>query len=167
MRQRALVLLRSVRVRRASALLCAGLLAVNTACHQYLPLQESVPQGRAGESIGVVLNDRGRLLVGDRLGESVDRVVGQLVSDTGSTITLSVSSTLSLRGSHSVWTGEEVSIPKEGIRGYQERQFSRGRTTALSLGLVLAMVAAAGVITLVAGGLGRGDGGGGGGPGEQ
>jgi hypothetical protein len=136
-------------------MLCAGLLAVQTACHNYLPLQESVPE--RGEIIGVVLNDQGRALVGERLGESVDRVDGVMVEQTESAITLNVTKTRSLRGSHAVWSGEAVTIPKVGIRGYQERQYSRGKTAMLVVGLILGIAAVGSLITLAAGGFGRGD----------
>ncbi len=136
-------------------MLCAGLLAVQTACHNYLPLQESVPEG--GAVIGVVLNDQGRALLGDRLGESVDRVDGVMVSQTEASITLNVTKTRSLRGSHAVWSGESLTIPRQGIRGYQQRQYSRGRTAMLVVGLVLGLAAVGSLITLAAGGFGRTD----------
>lgn len=156
---------RSARLRRTTAILCAALLGFQSACHTFMPLQESVPE--RGLIIGVVLNDQGRSLVGDRLGESVDRVEGVLVSDSGSTITLNVTRTRSLRGTSAVWTGETVSIPRQGIRGFQERQYSRGRTALLVVGLIVGLAAVASVITLAAGGFGDNDGGGGGGPVEQ
>lgn len=156
---------RGHRLRRSTAILCTVLLALQTACHAYLPLQEAVPE--RGLVIGVVLNDQGRALVGDRLGESVDRVEGMLVSDTGSTITLNVTRTRSLRGTTAVWTGETVSIPRAGIRGFQERRFSRGRTAWLVAGIIVGLAAVASVITLAAGGFGNDDGGGGGPPNEQ
>ncbi len=136
-------------------MLCAGLLAVQTACHTFLPLQESVPD--RGEIIGVVLNDQGRLLMGERLGESVDRVDGVLVEQNETSIVLNVTRTRSLRGSHTVWTGEPVTIPKVGVRGFQERQYSRGKTAMLVVGLILGIAAVGSLITLAAGGFGRGD----------
>lgn len=151
--------------RRFIAGLCATLLAVQSGCHTFLPIQESVPE--QGLIVGVVLNDRGRVLVGERLGETVDRVDGVLTASSETSITLSVTRTRSLRGTHAVWTGESVVIPREGIRGFQERQFSRGRSVLLSVAIVVGVALVAGLVSLAVGGFGRGDGGGGDPPGQQ
>ena len=61
----------------------------------------------------------------------MDKVDGTLLAATEQSVTLAVSQVLDLRGGTSTWTGERVDIPREGIRGFQERQFSRARTTVL------------------------------------
>ena len=144
--------------RRPIACLCLALLAVQTGCYSFLPVQEMAPA--TGEVVGVVLNDRGRQLVGDRMGELVERVDGSLVSATETAITLSVTRTRSLRGTHAIWAGEQVEIQREGIRGFHERQFSRGRTVLLTIGVIAGVAALISVLTLVVGGNGRPGGGG-------
>lgn len=139
--------------RRLTALLSASALAFQIGCHTYLPLQDSPPL--AGREVAVELNDRGRLLVGSRLGEAVLRVDGRIVSSSESEVTLSVSRTVLLQGSSVIWTGEEVTIPREGLRGFRVREFSRARTTFFTAGLVLlvgAVVAGFGVIGVLGGG---------------
>ncbi len=109
----------------------------------------------AGREVAVELNDRGRLLVGSRMGEAVLRVDGRIVSSSETDVTLSVSRTVLLQGSSVVWTGEEVTIPREGLRGYRVREFSRARTVFLTAGLVLlvgAVVAGFGIIGVLGGG---------------
>jgi hypothetical protein len=133
--------------RRLTALLAASVLAFQIGCHTYLPLQETAPT--IGREVAVELNDRGRLLVGSRLGESVLRVDGRLMEVTDSVVTLSVTRTVMLQGSSAVWTGESVTLPREGLRGFRIREFSRGRTAFLVGGLVLAAVSIVGGFGLI------------------
>ena len=128
-------------------------LATQMGCHAYLAPQEPVPA--VGRAISVELNDRGRVLLGGQLGESVLQVQGQLIGSTDSSVTLSVARTVLMQGSSVVWTGERVVIPREGVRGYRIREFSRGRTAFLALGVVAGVLALGSLISLVAGGNGR------------
>lgn len=145
----------SMTSRRLIALLCIALLAVQTGCYSFLPIQESAPN--VGQEVGVILNDQGRQLVRDRLGELVERVDGTLLSVTETAITLSVTSTLSLRGTESIWAGEQVEIQRAGIRGFRERQLSRSRTVFLAIGIVVGVAALISSLTLAVGGNGRPD----------
>lgn len=124
--------------RRFGAVVCGAALLMQVGCYSYLPLQEQVPP--AGQIIGLTLNDRGRVMVADQLGESIERVSGLLVANSETSVTLEVARTRSLRGVDVTWTGERVQIPREGIRGYQQRQFSRGRTALFVVGAVVGVV---------------------------
>lgn len=131
---------RSWRVwRRFVGCVCAGLLAMQIGCYSYLPLQTSMPA--TGRRIAVVLNDRGRALVSEKLGSAMDKVDGLLVSAGESSVTLEVYRTTDLRGNEASWTGEKVQLPKDGITGYQERQLSKKRTTLLVAGVVVGITA--------------------------
>ena len=141
---------RSGNSRRLTSGLCAGLLLLQLGCHTFLPLQELAPVSPS--RVAVVLNDRGRALVGDRLGETIDRVEGVMIESSESAVTLQVSRTVSLQGWTAVWAGEEVVLPREGIRGFQARQFSRGRSTVLAMAAVVGLVVIWGVSLLVGGG---------------
>jgi hypothetical protein len=114
--------------------LCAAALMLQVGCYSYLPMQTSVPA--TGHRIAVVLNDRGRVLVGDRLGPAVDKVDGLLVEVGDANVTLEVYRTHDLKGSAASWTGERVQVPRDGISGYQEREFSKRRTTLLTVAIV-------------------------------
>lgn len=114
--------------------LTAVALSLQVGCYSYLPLQTSVPA--TGKRIAVLLNDRGRASVTDRLGSAIDKVDGLLVSGDEASITLEVYRTLDLRGNAATWTGERVQVSREGISGYQERQFSRKRTVLLTVAVV-------------------------------
>lgn len=138
--------------RRLIALLCVLLLAVQVGCYSYLPIQETAPA--VGQQVGVILTDEGRQMVGDRLGSLVERVDGTLLSATESAISLSVDRTYSLRGTESIWSGEQVEIQKAGIRGFRERQLSKGRTVFLTIGLVVGVAALIAGLSLAVGGRG-------------
>ena len=119
--------------------LCAASLLLQMGCYTFRPLQTSVPA--TGNRIAVLLNDRGRYTLGDRLGSAVDKVDGLLVEVDSAKVTLEVYRTTDLRGGTASWTGERVPIPKDAISGYQERQFSKRRTWILvgtSVGVVVA-----------------------------
>lgn len=143
--------------RRLIAGLCVVLLAVQVGCYSYLPIQETAPA--AGQEVGVVLNDQGRQLVGDKLGELVERVDGTLLSVSETVITLSVSRTQSLRGTESIWAGEQVEIQRAGIRGFRERQHAKGRTAFLTIGILIGVAALISGLSLAVGGNGSPDGG--------
>ncbi len=145
--------------RRLTAGLCAAALATQIACHTYRPMQEVVPA--SGREVAVELNDRGRVLVGGQLGESVLQVHGRIIASTDSAVTLSVARTVLLQGSTAVWTGETVTIPREGVRGFRVREYSRSRTVMLSVGIAVGLVILGGIINLAAGGNGKPDDGGG------
>jgi len=119
--------------------LSAASLSLQIGCYTFKPLQTSVPA--TGNRMAVVLNDRGRFTLGDRLGSAVDRVEGLLVEVDSMGVTLEVYRTTDLRGTDATWTGERVRVPKDAITGYQERQFSRRRTYLL-VGTLVGAIAA-------------------------
>ncbi|MDQ8155053.1 MAG: hypothetical protein P3B98_10370 [Gemmatimonadota bacterium] len=119
--------------------LTAAALLMQVGCYTYLPLQTSAPA--TGKRIALVLNDRGRLALGDRLGSAIDRVDGLFVQRDSLSVSLEVYRTTDLRGNNVTWTGELVQLPRDGITGYQEREFSRRRTTLL-IGSMVGVVAA-------------------------
>jgi hypothetical protein len=126
--------------------LCAAALALQVGCYTYLPLQTSVPA--TGKRIAVLLNDRGRFALGDKLGAAVDKIDGLLVGVDSAGIALEVYRTKDLRGNEAAWTGERVYVPKESITGFQERQFSKRRTFLLVGSMVGAVLASALLVNL-------------------
>ena len=102
-----------------------------------------------GQSVSVELNDRGRLMMSDRLGEAVLRVEGMLVDSSETAVVLGVARTVQMQGSSVVWTGEQVAIPREGVRHFQRRQFSKSRTLMLTVGVVLVLGAVIGGLSVL------------------
>ncbi len=132
--------------RRAVGGLCAATLSLQIGCYAYQPLQTGLPA--SGRRIAVVLNDRGRFSLGEKLGSSVDRVDGMVVTVDSMNVTLEVYGTTDLRGNSSTWSGERLQVPKDAIAGYQERQFSKRRTYILVGAMVGAVLASALMVNL-------------------
>ncbi len=105
---------------------CALLLAAQWGCHTYLPVQSTpVPVDQRG---AVLLTDRGRLLLSDKLGASVEQLEGIVLAQDSAKTVLAVSSIKDVRGGSALWSGESVEIPSEAILGYRPRVFSKPRT---------------------------------------
>ncbi len=118
--------------------LCALALALQIGCFSYLPVQSTPPL--PAQQIGVVINDRGRVLLGDRVGASVDRIDGKVVSRQEGSIVLDVHRVTDLRGNTATWTGERVSIPEDAILGYRARKVSKLKTLLLVGVIALAIL---------------------------
>lgn len=138
--------------RRVLTGICAGSLALNIGCYSYQPVQSQPPQ--ASERVSLTINDRGRVLLAEKVGPILDRIDGRLLRIDSTNVVLSVTRVTNLRGVSSNWVGEEVTIPREGILGYQARPFSRGRTAFLVGALVGGLIAIALSISLAVSGSG-------------
>lgn len=129
--------IRRTSVRRLVGGLSLLLVLFQVGCYSYLPMQAELPRS---PEVKVLLNDRGRVEVGAGMGPSVESIEGVVASEDSATVRLKVSRVVYLRGGSSVWTGEEVAIPKAGVLGFQGRQFSKARSWTL-FGLTVAVVA--------------------------
>jgi hypothetical protein len=116
-------------------------------CYETLPMQQ---EGPAPTMIGVqlVLNDKGRDEVSNVLGSAVDKVEGTITSQTSTSYTIAVSQVYTLGGPSSKWSGEAVTIAKEGTSGFRVHQFNKTRTIVLA-----AVITAAIVVIFVSAGL--------------
>ncbi len=122
--------------------LCALAMALQIGCFSYLPVQSTPPAPT--QQVGIVINDRGRVLLGDRVGASVDRIDGKVVSRQDGAIVLDVYRVTDLRGNTATWTGERVSIPEEAILGYRARTLSKFKTFLLVGTIALAIISSLG-----------------------
>jgi hypothetical protein len=122
--------------------LCALALVLQIGCFSYLPVQSTPPA--PAQQVGVVINDRGRVLLGDRVGPSVDRIEGKVVSRQNGTIVLDVYRVTDVRGNTATWTGERVSIPEEAILGYRARKLSVFKSLLLVGTIALAIIGSLG-----------------------
>lgn len=127
---------RRTAVRRLAGWLLMGLVLFQVGCYSYLPLQTELPRS---PEVKVMLNDRGRVQLGEGMGPFVEAVEGVVAGEDSLAVRLKVSRVVYLRGGTAVWAGEEVAIQRSGIMGYQGRQFSKGRSWALA-GLTAAVV---------------------------
>jgi hypothetical protein len=123
---------------RSVSALCALALALQIGCFSYLPVQSTPPS--PAQQVGIVINDRGRVLLGDRVGPSVDRIDGKVISRQDGTIVLDVYRVTDLRGNTATWTGERVAIPEEAVLGYRARKLSKFKSVLLVGAIALAIV---------------------------
>jgi hypothetical protein len=125
------------RRRTAGALLAAWSLLLQ-GCYESLPLQQETPP--TAQRVELVLNDRGRAAVADKLGVAVDKVEGTVVGEDADSYTMSVFRVSTLTGSGSTWTGQQVAIAKDGTTGFQVRRLNKTRTALLAGGVVVGLV---------------------------
>lgn len=126
------------RSNRAVGGLCSVALALQIGCYSYLPVQSAAPA--PAEQVGIVINDRGRVLLGDRVGALVDRIDGRIISRKDGSIVLDVYRVTDLRGNSATWTGERVTVPEEAVVGYRARKFSKWKTVLLVGAIAFAIV---------------------------
>jgi len=107
-------------------------------CYETLPLQQgSAP---ATVSVQLVMNDKGRLAVADKLGGSIDRVEGMVTAQNADSYTLSVTEVYQLNGNSAKWENEPVTISKDGVDGYRIHRFNQARTVILAAAITAALV---------------------------
>lgn len=119
---------------------CAVSLALQIGCYSYRPIQSAPPE--SGE-VGVLINDKGRLALNERMGALIDRIDGQIVERKDGMVVLRVNRVVDVRGNISTWTGEQVAIPEDGVMGFRPRKLSKFKTA-----LLVVLVAAGVVLTL-------------------
>jgi hypothetical protein len=124
-------------VRLAGGFLCSLALLLQ-GCYQTLPLQQGVPPG--AETVQLVLNDEGRVEVASMLGSAVDKVEGIVTGQNAQSYTLSVSRVMQLNGNTSKWSGEKVTVAKNGVDGYQVYRLNKKRTVMLVIAIVVGAV---------------------------
>lgn len=107
----------------------AGMLMLATGCYTYVPaITAPVP----GTEVAVVLTDRGRIALNDRVGPAIDELRGVLTSSTDSAVGLSMRESISLRGESAKWTDEPIVLSRDHFGSIRIRQLSRGRTGAMA-----------------------------------
>jgi hypothetical protein len=123
-------------VRRATAILIIPWLA---ACYTRLPLTS--PEPAPGTKLTLVLSDQGRLDAARQIGPYADRVEGTLVQSTDSDYRVAVTDVVDIRGVHTKWLGENVTLRHNDLGMTYERRLSKPRTIALAVGLASAAIA--------------------------
>lgn len=119
----------------------AGALALQMGCYSYLPVQSAPPTGTDAQRTAIVVNDRGRTLLAERVGPLVDQIEGRIDKRENGTITMAVYRVRDVRGDYATWTGEQVQIPEDAVLGYRPRKVSKVKTALFIGGVVLAVVA--------------------------
>jgi hypothetical protein len=115
--------------------------ALLAGCYTLQPAGGVVPD--IGTQVAFDVNDVGRVALGGAMGPEIGQIEGRLVQRDSSQYVVAVTAVHLLRGGEQSWAGETVHIKSEYVSSSYQRQFSRGRTVALSaVGVVaLAMLA--------------------------
>ncbi len=127
-------------------LLLAFLLGFSQGCYVYPPVATAPAPG---QQLRFELNDRGRVGLGDLIGNSAETVEGVLQSDTDSAYSVKVVSVSYLNGKSNRWNGEALSVSKAYVRDVKKREFSRSRsflTAAAVVGGALLLIATRGLL---------------------
>jgi hypothetical protein len=134
----------------AVAALGIGALMLNTACYAY---ELKAPSDlAAGQTVEVVVNNLGRVVLEADLGEDVAKVDGNVVAVTDSTLRMNVTNVAYVNGSSSTYPGSEIAIPRKTITSVSSKQFSRSKTTVVAVGLAAALIAAIGAFGIAGSG---------------
>jgi hypothetical protein len=110
-------------------------LAFQAGCYRYVPLIETAP--RVGDHYTFEISDQGRVGLADRLGPGVLKVEGLLVRQGDDAYVVSVAGIETVTGGSAHWSGEQVPVREEYVRGVERREFSKGRT-AVAIGAAAA-----------------------------
>lgn len=136
--------------RAARGLVALLLLATQVAACYTTRTVEGAP--KPGATVILEVNDRGRVELVDRIGQSVERIQGELQSVTDSGYVLRVQSVRYLNGQLNQWSGEEFTMPTAYVSRARQQEFSKSRTFLLAAGLTAALVAVLAQLDLVGGG---------------
>ena len=125
--------------RRVIATICSTSLFLQTACYNSIPVagDTTVPRG----DITIEINDRGRQLVGAKLGSLVDHVEGRIVRANANEVEVAVNAAVSARGDRANWGGEHFTIPREGIGAMRERKLNKRSSWLLAGAIFVGAVA--------------------------
>jgi len=107
-------------------------------CYETLPLQQGPPP--TVEVVQLLLNDRGRVSVADKLGSGVAKVEGTITAQDATTYTVAVTHVVQQNGSTSTWNGELVTIAKDAADGYQIHRYNKTKTLVLAGAITVAVV---------------------------
>jgi hypothetical protein len=101
-------------------------LPVLQGCYTYVPAQTGTPP--SGESVRLQINDRGRVVLGERMGPGISQVTGRLTETNTDQYAISVSGVTYISGANVLWSGESVQLHRDLVEQVQVRQLSKGRT---------------------------------------
>jgi len=122
-----------------------GTLLLTTACYTYVP-GSAAPA--TGTEVTVLLTDKGRAALSDRVGPEMDELRGRLMSGTDSSVVISMTESVTLRGVSATWTDEVLTVSREHFGSLRIKALSRGRTS-----VVAGLASAAAVFLVLSSGL--------------
>ena len=116
-----------------------GVMPAALGCYQYAPLDTSTGV-QAGEHVAVVITDRGRAELSDRLGSGVLRLEGTLTRTDSVELVMNVWRVAQISGPASRWSGESIRFKREYASRVQQRTLNRGKTLVVAGATVAGLV---------------------------
>jgi len=99
-------------------------------CYTLQPSMGVSPE--IGNEMAFDITDVGRVGLGSSMGPEIAQIEGRLVSRENAEYLVAVTAVRYLRGGEQPWKGEQVRLKSEYVGSTYQRQFSKGRTIALS-----------------------------------
>jgi hypothetical protein len=112
--------------------------AVIAGCYVYTPAPVT-PE--AGSHLLLVLNDRGRVGLGDSIGPAAQTIEGTMILGSDSAYKLGVTRVGYMNGQSNKWTGEPLLVEREFVTKATQQKFSKSRTWLTATGVTAAAVA--------------------------
>lgn len=126
----------------------AGLVLLCTACYTYAP---SGTTPVSGSEVAIVLTDKGRVALNERVGPEMDQLRGRLLSNTDTSVAISMRESITLRGVSAKWTDEAITVHRDHVGSLRIRELSKARSS-----IVAGAVGAAAVFLIINRGIGLG-----------
>lgn len=126
-------------------------LLLQQGCYSATPVAgaSTMPQGE----VTITVNDRGRTLLGSRLGTLLDNLTGRIVRADSVQVEMAVNTATDVRGSMARWGGERFVVPREAIGTMVEKKVAKKRSWLLAA----AVVGGLSLLLLIAKSAGKGD----------
>lgn len=125
-------------MRRVAAVLSLLSLFATGACYSYVPVTGTPAPG---QELALVITDRGRAALSERVGPELDQLRGTLVTRNDSSYTLAMKQAVTLRRVSNTWTGESLTVSSSLVGSVRERRLDRGRSWLLAASATAAVVA--------------------------
>lgn len=109
-------------------------------CYVYRPVTGTIPP--TGDRVRLTLTDAGTANLAAQLGPSTTELSGRVVQDSADAYLVSVLGTRARSGVEAGWRGEQVTVPRSLVASLEQRRFSRTRTVLMSVGAIVAVLAA-------------------------
>lgn len=106
------------------------------ACHSLVPLERAPV---VDDEARVRLTELGAATMAPILGPGVTGVRGRIVSADSALMRLSVVAVTDRDGIENTWLGEQVTVPRQHIAGYDKRELSPVRSAAVGAGILAGM----------------------------
>ncbi len=105
-------------------------------CHSLMPLERAPV---VDDEARVRLTELGAAIMAPILGPGVTGARGRIVSADSAVVRLSVIAVTDRDGIENTWLGEQVTVPRQHIAGYDKRELSPVRSVIVGAGILTGM----------------------------